>query len=140
MSSSDNSYKKYDVVLEKYTYGGDAMGRLEDGRAVFVPFGLPGERVRVRLTEEKRNFARGEVVELLEASPVRIIPRCKHFGVCGGCHYQNLPYEEQLKAKTNILRDQLTRIGKIENPPVQEIGGESRCLELPQPCAVSFDE
>jgi 23S rRNA (uracil1939-C5)-methyltransferase len=118
MSSSDNSYKKYDVVLEKYTYGGDAMGRLEDGRAVFVPFGLPGERVRVRLTEEKRNFARGEVVELLEASPVRIIPRCKHFGVCG---YQNLPYEEQLKAKTNILRDQLTRIGKIENPPVQEM-------------------
>jgi 23S rRNA (uracil1939-C5)-methyltransferase len=97
------------------------MGRLEDGRAVFVPFGLPGERVRIRLTEEKRGFARGELVEILEASPHRILPRCKHFGICGGCHYQNLPYEEQLKVKTEILRDQLRRIGRIENPPVQDM-------------------
>jgi 23S rRNA (uracil1939-C5)-methyltransferase len=111
----------FGIRLEKLTYGGDAMGRLEDGRAVFVPFGLPGERVRLRLTEEKRNFARGVIVEILEASPLRIVPRCKHFGVCGGCHYQHLPYEEQLKAKTDILRDQLTRIGKIENPPVREM-------------------
>ena len=110
-----------DLQLEKLTYGGDAMGRLEDGRAVFVPFGLPGERVRVRLTEEKRNFARGEIVEILEASTQRILPRCKHFVICGGCHYQNLPYEEQLKAKTEILRDQLRRIGKIEDPPVQDM-------------------
>jgi 23S rRNA (uracil1939-C5)-methyltransferase len=110
-----------EVRLEKLTYGGDAMGRLEDGRAVFVPFGLPGEHVRIRLTEDKRNFARGELVEVLEASPFRITPRCIHFGVCGGCHYQNLPYEEQLKAKMGILRDQLTRIGKVENPPVQEM-------------------
>ena len=97
------------------------MGRLEDGRAVFVPFGLPGERVRVRLVEEKRGFARGELVEILEASPQRIRPRCIHFGVCGGCHYQNLPYEEQLKTKMEILRDQLRRIGRIENPPIQDI-------------------
>jgi 23S rRNA (uracil1939-C5)-methyltransferase len=114
-------YQTFEVRLEKLTYGGDAMGRLDDGRAVFVPFGLPGERVRIRLTEDKRNFARGEVVEIIEPSPKRITPRCIHFGVCGGCHYQNLPYEEQLKAKMEILRDQLTRIGKIENPPVQAI-------------------
>jgi 23S rRNA (uracil1939-C5)-methyltransferase len=116
------SYKDslaYELVLEKHTYGGDAMGRLADGRAVFVPFGLPGERVRVRLTEEKKNFARGEIVEILESAPERIVARCKHFGECGGCHYQNLPYEKQLEIKTEILRDQLTRIGKIENPPVQ---------------------
>jgi 23S rRNA (uracil1939-C5)-methyltransferase len=110
-----------DILLTTLAYGGDAMGRLADGRAVFVPFGLPGERVRVRLTEEKRGFARGELVEILEASPYRIIPRCKHFGTCGGCYYQNLPYEEQLKAKREILRDQLTRIGRIEDPPVQDI-------------------
>jgi len=110
---------EHEILLTTLTYGGDAMGRLEDGRAVFVPFGLPGERVRIRLTEEKRSFARGELAEILEASPQRIIPRCKHFGTCGGCHYQNLPYEEQLKVKTQILRDQLTRIGRIENPPVQ---------------------
>jgi 23S rRNA (uracil1939-C5)-methyltransferase len=70
------------------------------------------------LTEEKKNFARGELVEILEASSDRIQPKCAHFGFCGGCHYQNLPYEKQLAAKTEILRDQLTRIGKIENPPV----------------------
>ena len=110
-----------EILFTTLAYGGDAMGRLEDGRAVFVPFGLPGERVRIRLTDEKRGFARGELVEILEAPPPRIIPRCKHFGVCGGCHYQNLPYEEQLKAKREILRDQLTRIGRIENPPVQDM-------------------
>lgn len=110
-----------EILLTTLAYGGDAMGRLNGGRAVFVPFGLPGERVRVRVTEEKRGFARGELVEILEASPHRIMPRCKHFGGCGGCHYQNLPYEEQLKIKTEILRDQLTRIGKIENPPLREM-------------------
>ncbi|GAB4457298.1 MAG: 23S rRNA (uracil(1939)-C(5))-methyltransferase RlmD [Anaerolineales bacterium] len=121
----------FDVQLEKLTYGGDAMGRLPDSRAVFVPFGLPGERVRVRLVEEKKNFARGEIVEILEPSPERIAAKCKHFfspllqgeGAggrwCGGCHYQHLPYKKQLQAKTDILIDQLQRIGKIENPPVQ---------------------
>jgi len=112
---------EYEVALTTLTYGGDAMGRLPDNRAVFVPFGLPGERVRVRLTEEKKNFARGEIIEILEVSKDRIQPLCRHFGVCGGCHYQNLPYEKQLEAKTDILRDQLTRIGKIENPPVQQM-------------------
>ena len=97
------------------------MGRLPDGRAVFVPFGLPGEQVRVELTEDKKNFARGKLLELLTASPERIDPKCKHFGKCGGCHYQNLPYEKQLQAKTEILRDQLQRIGKIENPPVMQM-------------------
>lgn len=112
---------EHEITLATLTYGGNAMGRLPDGRAVFVPFGLPGERVRVRLTDEKRNFARGEIVEVMDASPNRIVPRCLHFGVCGGCHYQHLPYEEQLKAKTEILRDQLTRIGKIESPSVQQM-------------------
>ena len=95
------------------------MGRLPDHRAVFVPFGLLGELVRVRLVEQKKNFARAELLEVLEPSPRRIIARCKHFGVCGGCHYQHMPYEAQLEAKTEILRDQLQRIGKIENPPVR---------------------
>jgi 23S rRNA (uracil1939-C5)-methyltransferase len=121
MSSSATSQETFDILLEKLTYGGDAMGRLDDGRAVFVPFGLPGERVRLRLTEEKRGFARGELMEILETSPQRITPRCVHFGICGGCHYQHLPYEEQLEVKTEILYDQLTRIGKIENPPVQKM-------------------
>lgn len=115
----------YDLTLTTLTYGGDALGRLPDpltgagSRAVFVPFGLPGERVRVRLTEEKRGFARGEIVEILQSAPERISAKCLHFGKCGGCHYQHLSYESQLQAKAEILRDQLTRIGKIQNPPVQ---------------------
>ncbi len=111
----------FDILLEKLTYGGEAMGRLPDGRAVFVPFGLPGEQVRLELTEDKKNFARGKLLELLKASPERIDAKCKHFEKCGGCHYQNLPYEKQLQAKTEILRDQLQRIGKIENPPVMQM-------------------
>src|ERR671925_2088075 len=109
MFSSVNAQQTLNLLLEKHTYGGDAMGRLDDGRAVFIPFGLPGERVRVRLTEEKKNFARGEIVEILEPSKERIIPKCKHFRECGGCHYQYLPYEKQLIVKTEILIDQLKR-------------------------------
>ena len=95
------------------------MGRLEDGRAVFIPLAMPGELVRIRLVEEKRNFARAELVEIVEASPERIKPRCRHFGECGGCHYQHIPYSLQLQAKEMILRDQLQRIGKIKQPPVE---------------------
>jgi 23S rRNA (uracil1939-C5)-methyltransferase len=121
MCSKDRPPSSIELQLEKHTYGGDAMGRLPDGRAVFVPFGLPGERVRVRLTEEKGGFARGELVEILETSRERIQPKCAHFGVCGGCHYQNLPYDKQLAAKREILQDQMARIGKIENPPVSQM-------------------
>ena len=118
MSSNVDRRKFIELRLDKYAYVGDMMGRLEDGRAVFVPFGLPGERVRIRLTEEKKNFARGELVEILEQSKERIRPRCQHFGECGGCQYQHVPYERQLQIKTDILRDQLQRIGKIEHPPL----------------------
>lgn len=108
----------HEITLTTLTYSGDAMGRLPDNRAIFVPFGLPGERVRVQVTEQKNNYARGEIVEIVDASPGRVQPRCVHFGRCGGCHYQILPYSKQLEAKKDILRDQLTRIGKIPNPPV----------------------
>jgi 23S rRNA (uracil1939-C5)-methyltransferase len=121
MVSRDTPNPAVDIKLEKFTYGGEAMGRLPDGRAVFVPFGLPGETVRVRLVQEKQSFARGELLEIITAAPERIVPKCRHFGTCGGCHYQNMPYEKQLQAKTEILRDQLIRIGKIENPPIKTI-------------------
>jgi 23S rRNA (uracil1939-C5)-methyltransferase len=108
------------VKLEKLTYGGDALGRLSDGRAVFVPFALPGETVSVRCEDDKRSHVRAGLVDVLEPSPERIVPKCRHFGVCGGCHYQHLSYPSQLIAKREILHDQLTRIGKIEDPPVKQ--------------------
>ena len=108
----------FEVELTTHTYGGETLGRLPDGRAVFVPFGWPGEAARVRLVEEKRGYARAELLEILRPSPGRIDPRCKHFGRCGGCHYQHMPYQAQLEAKAEILRDQLVRIGKLQDPLV----------------------
>jgi 23S rRNA (uracil1939-C5)-methyltransferase len=107
--------------LAGFAYGGEALGRLEDGRMVFVPFALPGETVRVRLVEEKRGYARAQLVEVLQSSPERIQPRCVHFSLCGGCHYQHLSYSSQLAAKSAILREQLERIGGIVDPVLGEM-------------------
>ena len=120
------------VKLDKLTYGGDALGRVPDplsgtgGRAVFVPFALPGETVSVHVVEQKPGHLRAELVEVLEPSPQRILPKCKHYGVCGGCTYQHLSYPDQLQAKTDILHDQLRRIGKIADPPVQSMVASPR--------------
>lgn len=111
------------AVPTAFTYGGDALARMDDGRAVFVPFCLPGERVRIQLTEKKEHFARARLLEVIEASPGRVTPRCKHFGVCGGCHYQHLSQAAQIEAKAAILRNQLTRIGHIQDPPVTPARG-----------------
>ena len=101
-------------------YGGWALGRLEDGRALFAPYLLPGERARVRITESRPGYARGQAVELLEGSPRRVTPRCRHFGECGGCHYQHLGYEDQLAAKQAVLREQLARLAGLREPPLRD--------------------
>ncbi len=108
-----------EITLDSLIYGGDALGRLPDGRLVFVPYALPGETVTVRLTEEKRRHARAELMEVLTPSPERVAPRCRHFGVCGGCHYQHLDYAAQLAAKQAILKEQLQRIAGIQDPPLR---------------------
>ena len=110
----------FEIEFTSLAYGGDAMGRLPDCRAVFTPFVLPGEIGRIRLIEQRRGFARGQIIELLRPSPDRIAPRCAHFGVCGGCHYQHLPYERQLAAKAAILSEQLQRIGGLASVPQLE--------------------
>lgn len=118
-----------EVRLDRLVYGGEAMGRLPDGRAVFVPYTLPGEVAHVRLVEQKRGYARAELIQVLDAAPERITARCAHFTSCGGCHYQHMPYEMQLATKETILRDQLQRIGGLEHPPVQP------AVPSPQPWA-----
>jgi 23S rRNA (uracil1939-C5)-methyltransferase len=110
-----------EVKLDKLVYGGDAMGRLEDGRAVFVPYALPGETARVRVVTEKRGHVRAELVEVLEASPERIAARCKHFTVCGGCHYQHMSYAKQLEVKRQVLVEQFQRMAGIDAPPVEAV-------------------
>jgi len=109
----------FEITFEKMVSGGDCMGRLPDGRALFVPFVLPGETVRVAVVDEKKRYARGWPVEVLSPSPERIAPRCIHFGECGGCQYQHLDYESQLRLKEALLRDQFQRIANLENPPIQ---------------------
>ena len=79
-----------------------------------MPFGLPGETVSVELTEERRDFARGRIVEVLKASPERVEPRCEYFGECGGCSFQHLSYPEQLALKRRIIVEQLRRIGQLD--------------------------
>jgi 23S rRNA (uracil1939-C5)-methyltransferase len=101
-----------EVRAEKLVYGPDALGHF-DNRAVFVPFLLPGELARVRPIEQKKKFIRGRVELILEPSPERIAAPCPHFGVCGGCNYQHLEYGAQVRAKAEILRETLGRIGHI---------------------------
>ena len=105
------------VRFEKMVYGGDCLGRMPDGRAIFVPFVLPGELAEIELTEQKERFARGRLVKLLERSPERVDPPCPYFSVCGGCHYQHLGYSRQVELKKDLVRDQLERIGKLTNLP-----------------------
>ena len=112
--------KIVDVKVDRWAYGGEAMGRLPEGKAVFVPFAIPGETLRVRVVEEKRGFARAELLKVLDPSPKRIEPFCKHFADCGGCHYQHLDYPDQLAAKQAVLLNQLVRLGKFEPEELEE--------------------
>ena len=101
--------------MEKLVYGGDGLARL-DGRVVFAPFVLPGERVRVQVEREKPGLVHASTVDILEASPGRVVAPCPVFGRCGGCHYQHAPYADQLAFKRAILEEELRRLGKIAPP------------------------
>ena len=96
---------------------------------VFVPWCVPGDVCDVQIRRKKHSFAEGEVVRFVEKSKVRAVPFCQHFGACGGCKWQNLPYDEQLKFKQQQVFDQLTRIGKVELPEFRPILGSVRTQE-----------
>jgi 23S rRNA (uracil1939-C5)-methyltransferase len=98
------------VQIEKPIYGGAFLARVE-GKAVFVPLTLPGEQARIRIVEDKRAYATAEAEEIVTVAPERVVPACRHFGVCGGCHYQHSTYHAQLQIKEKILRETLERAG-----------------------------
>lgn len=108
-----------ELKIEKLVYGGDGLARLPSdaqpgpGKAVFVPYTLPDERVAATIVEQKTGFARARLDRLLSPSPLRTSPPCPYFGSCGGCHYQHTSYEEQLRLKADILREQLLRTAKL---------------------------
>ena len=124
------SKKKTDLVLENVTIEsvaaeGKALARV-DGTVVFVEFAVPGDVVDIQVYKKKKNYMEGFVKRLITPSPRRLEPFCEHFGVCGGCRWQLLPYELQLQAKQQQVWDQLVRIGHLEIPPIRPILGSDR--------------
>ena len=116
------------VTIEAVAAEGKCLFHWND-LVVFVPFCVPGDVCDIQIRRKKHSFAEGEVVRIIEPSKVRAIPFCKHFGVCGGCKWQNLPYEEQLKFKQQQVYDQLYRIGKVELPEFRPILGSVKTQE-----------
>jgi 23S rRNA (uracil1939-C5)-methyltransferase len=101
--------------------GGDALGRADDGRVALIDGALPGERVRIEVTANRADHLRGRVLEVLEASPARVVPPCVHAREgCGGCGWQHVATATQPQLKLDILRDALGRIAHIADPPLAE--------------------
>ena len=110
------------ITIEAVAAEGKALARVND-LVVFVPFVIPGDVVDLQVTKKKHSYAEAEVVRMITPSKDRIVPFCPHFGVCGGCKWQMLPYELQLQAKQQQVMDALTRIGKIALPDCSPILG-----------------
>ncbi|MDQ3425869.1 MAG: 23S rRNA (uracil(1939)-C(5))-methyltransferase RlmD [Actinomycetota bacterium] len=112
--------EELELQIDSLAYGGNGVSRL-NGFVVFVRGGLPGDRVRARVTKTKRGFAEATAVAVLEPSTERVEAPCPHFGVCGGCRFQDLDYAAQAAAKEQQVRDSLVRIGRIVEAPVEPI-------------------
>ncbi len=121
--------EKITLDITEMAHGGSAIGRASRGRTVFVPLTMPGEKVRARIVSQKNKYAQAELVEVLQPSPERVTPRCQHFAVCGGCHFQHMSYQAQLVAKESVVRDQLARLGGFNKANVQPV------LPNPEPWA-----
>ena len=107
------------LTLTDMAYEGHAIGRLDD-LVVFAEYGIPGEEVVVEIYRRTADFASARVIEVLQASPDRVEAPCQYYGMCGGCHWQHIRYERQLELKRHVVQEQLRRIGKFEDQPVNE--------------------
>ena len=112
--------EELELRIDSLAYGGNGVARL-DGFVVFVRGGVPGDLVLARIGKVKRGFAEGRATQVLEPGPHRVDAPCRHFGVCGGCRFQDLAYEVQLSEKERQVRDALVRIGRIPAPPLEPI-------------------
>ena len=111
------------LQIEKCIYGGAGLGRV-DGKAIFVPFTLPGETVEAHIVEDKRSFANAELDAVIEASRQRAKPPCQYFGECGGCQYQHATYTEQIALKRSILQETLERARLASLPEIVPVYAE----------------
>ena len=105
------------AAVDGFTHGGEGVARV-DGKAVFVAGALPGEEVELRITEDQDRWARAEVVTVVTPSPDRVTPPCPVAGTCGGCDLQHASRDAQVRLKTRVVREQLERLGRFEDPPV----------------------
>ena len=117
-----------DIEITGYAAEGKALARVDD-IVVFVPYAVPGDVCDLQVRRKKHSFMEAEIVSISKPSPLRTEPFCQHFGTCGGCKWQQLPYEEQLKMKQQQVHDQLTRIGKVELPKFRPILGSVKTRE-----------
>lgn len=113
------------VEITAYAAEGKSLARVND-KVVFVPFAAVGDVVDIQVRRSRSSYAEGTIARMVKPSPVRIEPMCEHFGVCGGCKWQHVPYEEQLKFKQQQVMDALTRIGKVELPECTPIDGSKQ--------------
>ena len=123
--------RKLDLVLENVTIEnvaaeGKAVAHTEDGMVVFVEFAVPGDVVDIQVTRKKKAFMEGRIIRIVKPSERRLEPFCEHFGLCGGCRWQPLPYDIQLAAKQRQVFDQLTRIGHLTIPEITPIIGSDK--------------
>lgn len=112
--------RQVELKIEDVAFGGKGVAR-DEGKAVFIPFTIDGERVTTKIVREKKQFAEGELVELLDPSPQRIAPECPYFGRCGGCVYQHINYGHQLELKARQVEQAMGRIGRLAEPPMRPI-------------------
>lgn len=113
------------VTITDYAAEGKALARVDD-MVIFVPFAVPGDVVDLQVRRKKHSYCEAEIIRMVKPSEIRVEPRCAHFGICGGCKWQNTPYGEQLKMKQRQVYDQLTRIGKVELPEIMPILGSEK--------------
>src|SRR5438093_7114512 len=109
--------QELELKIDSLAYGGNGVARL-NGFVVFVKRGLPGDRVRARVTKVKRNHAEALAVEVVEPGAPRVEAPCEHYPACGGCRFQDLAYEAQMAAKAEQVEDALRRIGRLDDPPL----------------------
>lgn len=111
---------EYEVTIEKLIYGGEGLARL-DRATIFIPETVPGDRVKIIITEAEKNFFRAKAIEILDPSPMRRVAPCLYFDHCGGCQLQHINYSAQLEAKASFIEDSLKRIGQFSLPNKVEI-------------------
>ena len=129
MSRKRKPLPQYDnVEIEAVAAEGKCIAHVDE-QVVFVPFVVPGDVVDLQVVKKKHRYCEARVVRFIKKSDVRVVPKCEHFGICGGCKWQNLPYEEQIKAKQKQVFDQLSRIGKVELPEFRPILGSVKQWE-----------